>query len=114
MEIIKQCKICTSCNEEKPFDEFYYQSKVNAKGENYKYHLPECKECTKKRSYGWQVNNRKRRSNLQMKYARTPKGKKVSNNAQKNYRDSGKLTDWQHNNPEKLKEYSERRSNKKT
>lgn len=107
----EQTKVCKVCEEEKSLEEFYSQKKHSKSRGEYLYYNPECKECTKGRSWGWQVDNRKRRSNLQMKYAKTPKGKEVVTRASRKYREDGKQKEWQRNNTDKVKTYNKNHSN---
>lgn len=112
MELNNQTKVCKDCGIEKPIADFYTQNKKRKDGTVYIYHNPECKECSTKRSWDWQINNRKRRSENQKNYARTTKGNEIKNRASKNWREKGKQKEWQRRNLDKLKEYALLRQNK--
>jgi hypothetical protein len=103
---VVKIKQCTICKEEKELSEFYTQKKYSKKRGEYLYYSPYCKECTKKKSYQWQINNPERRKELLRKYNRSKKGRKHFREYAREYRKSGKYKEWQQNNKDKLKQYN--------
>lgn len=111
---MSETKVCKICNEEKDINEFYSQKKTKKDGTLSIYYNPECKGCTKKRSSNWEKNNyekvkenRKKLDSERKKYFREYRMK----HKDQRYKI---LKEWQINNPDKVKEYNEKREmNKK-
>lgn len=106
---MKTCKLCT---EEKPLTEFYSQNKVKADGTKYIYHIPECKECTKKKSVDWYTENPEKFKGIRRKYSAKSETKEMVKGYNKIYRGNGKSLEWQRNNKDKLVNYRLSRANK--
>lgn len=85
----------------KPKSDFYYQKRHSKLQGDFIYYYPECKECTKKRSFAWNENNRERfRENLN-NYTKTENRQKGMRRNSANQRLSGKQRAWRLNNKDK-------------
>jgi hypothetical protein len=95
--------------------EFYSQKKKKKDGTEYTYYNPECKECTKQRSYKWAEDNPERRSYLKSKY---DKGHDYIQQMKREWNiknvQSGRYKMWQQENKDKLNEYNRKRREHKT
>lgn len=102
-------KECNKCHIFKPLTEYYYQEKVNAKGEPYIYHRPDCKACTLLRSNQWQKDNpEKWLEKVRMDYEK-PHVKERHKGYRKKYVSEGKQLRWQRNNKDKIKKYQSKK-----
>lgn len=106
-----ELKKCSKCEETFPATlDFFYKQKINTKnGVGYKL-TSYCKECQKKQSNKWISGNRERHNETQLKYFRTEKGR----NTRYPEKEKQRLRKWQIENPERIKGYSEKRSQNKT
>lgn len=102
-------KKCNICNDYKELNEFYSQKKYSKKNGEYIYFQPYCKECGKKKSKEWQLNNHDKRIETLNKYNATDKAKSHFYKFNKQYRDSGRYREWQSKNKDKLKMYHDLR-----
>lgn len=105
-------KICVICEIEKPLSEFYVQKRHSKKRGEYFYYHHECKECSKKKAIIWRKENPEKYKASKRKQNANPVTKKINLIVSRNRRKNGEFREWQRNNPEKIKEYSLKRSNK--
>jgi hypothetical protein len=100
-------KTCSICGENKPLSEFYAQKKTKKNGDTNIYYNPECRECTKKRSNKWEIENPKQRKELKKKYDSKPERRLNRRELSRRLREDGKILEWQRSNPDKIKSYNE-------
>ncbi len=98
-------KICNICKEEKNEDEFYHTKYKTG----IEYILPYCKECNKKKNKKWRDNNIEQ-ARASYRSSTDTKEKRTERNLR--YRNEGKFSLWQKNNPEKIKGYQAKRAHK--
>lgn len=102
-----ETKVCKICEEDKNISEYYYQKKKRKDGTEYLYYNPECKECTKKRSFNWETNNKERFKELRhIRYQNSEEWREMIRLSGKNRRKNGKYGQWQRDNPDRIKEYN--------
>lgn len=114
MKELVEMKTCTQCLEDKPYSEFYAQNKITKTKGKYIYYNPKCKRCVIGDTLKWMednpakyLKNRRRHDDKEERKER----KKIIN---RNRAESGKYLEWQQNNKDKVKVYSQKRwSNKK-
>jgi hypothetical protein len=104
-------KLCSKCDQWFPCtQDHFYNNNINKSDGLYPY----CKECTKNKSVQWQINNEERyRKYIKKRDSNESEERKISKRivAQKQ-RESGYQAQYQKNNPDKMKKYSEKRFNK--
>lgn len=102
-------KLCSRCNEWlRCSEEFYYKNKSNGiDGYN-----PYCKNCSKNQVQQWRKDNPEQALALMHKYHYSDRGKERKRIAKRKYRENGKQLDYQRNNRDKIKQYSENRKHK--
>lgn len=105
-------KICIICEVEKPLTEYYVQKKYSKKRGEYFYYNPECKDCAKKKSAMWRKGNPEKYKASKRKQNAKSVTKKINLIVSRNRRKNGEFREWQRNNPEKIKEYNLKRSNR--
>lgn len=104
---------CTKCKITKSKDEYYTNTKVNAKGEEYDYTNPKCKVCLREAGASWRKNNpEKRKLSIQKDNAR-PEKRELMDKLRIEARENGSYREWQRNNKDKMKKYREDREHKK-
>lgn len=86
-------------------EEHFYLNNCN-KEDGY---FPYCKRCNIKKYALWVKDNPEKRKVVQDKYNRTYKRNLHNRDIAKKRRDAGIQKDWQDNNPDKLREYNEKR-----
>lgn len=96
-------KQCTVCEEIKHLDEFYKQKKTNKNNEAYNYYNPECKECCKKRTLSWRINNRE--SFLKNQRRNNEKTKELIREYSRKQKENGYMKNWSNNNKDRIKNY---------
>jgi hypothetical protein len=64
-----------------------------------------CKPCTSKRSHNWALENQTQMRKIRIKHSRKEHVKIRDKENKKKYRDKGGQTEWQRNNPDKVKQY---------
>ncbi|WP_425203651.1 HNH endonuclease [Priestia megaterium] len=105
-------KNCNKCGLLKPLDDFYSAIRKNAKGEEYVYHRPDCKECTKSKAYEWAKNNYETyRKSFTKRNNKEEYKKKIAESSKKR-RENGKMREWARKNKDKVKRYNFIRYNK--
>jgi hypothetical protein len=112
---VSETKVCSICSEEKKINEYYSQKQKRANGTEVISYHPYCKECAKvkarkrhhenkedanRRSREWYRNHREEVLNYMPKYLKQPKYKQ-------------KQKEWRQDNPDRVREYNEKYSNKK-
>lgn len=102
-------KECNICNKEKSEEEFYQTTKIKSNGEKYIYIMPYCKVCNKEKNNKWRRKHIEQTRKAVNRYYST-EGSRERN---KKFREEGKFAKWQQNNPDKMKEYAEKREHKK-
>lgn len=97
-------------------NDYYSQNKHSKSKGNFIYYYPECKECTKKRSFEWINNNRDKFHENLNKYNNKPDRKQSMRDASKVQREAGKQGEWQKSKIGKkyMKEYGKQRRAIKT
>lgn len=106
-EVIEQ-KVCSVCEEEKDIDNFYKQRKKSKKSGEYIYYNPECRECTKQRSLKWHKENPEKAKVAYTKRNRSENWRVKLRESSKKKVESGYSRNWQRENRDKLREYSEK------
>ena len=102
-------KICKICEEWFPCTtEYFYKKKSNKLDGVSSY----CKHCETRKNVQWGKDNRDKRLGYLHKNNRTESTKMKKYLFSKKQKESGYSKEWQQNNPEKLKQYGERYSNK--
>lgn len=107
-----ESKQCTQCGETKPLDEFYKQKKTSKKKGVFYIHKPECKECSIKRSAKYQKENPEVHIKAVRKDQLKPERQAYMKQLTQRHANDGTYKRWWRENPEKLKEYAERRKAK--
>jgi hypothetical protein len=96
-------KLCSDCGKWLPLNEdYFYKNKTSLDGFN-----PYCKNDAKKRSAKWEKENPEQRKELKKKYDSKPERRLNRKEVSRIRRENGKLLEWQHNNPDKVKLYNE-------
>jgi hypothetical protein len=93
-------KKCLICGEYFPATtDYFYKNKSSKDGLN-----SYCKECTKKKSYQWQLDNRERHNEWMKGFFKSEKGKKL----RKKDLEDGKMRSrkWQKENPDKVRHHN--------
>ncbi len=80
---------------------------------NYIYHYPECKECTKARSYKWQLDNPARKKEIRSKYVDKPETKLLNREQQRRSLKKGTRKKWYQKNKDRSLQYHQNREVKK-
>lgn len=111
--MIETKKCNGQCGETKQLSEFYTRVVHSKTKGSYIYHYPECKECTKNRSYQWQLDNPQRKKEIRKKYVGKPETILVNREQQRRSLKKGVRREWQQKNKEKLKVYRQEREPKK-
>ena len=102
-------KLCTICNEFYPCNkDYFYKNKASPDGLH-----PWCKICTVKKSTKYEYENYDDLLNAVSKYNSSPERKKIQRGKANKQRKEGYLKDYQDNNPEKMKEYQQKRKQNK-
>ena len=85
-------KYCSMCGELKILDDYYKQDKKRKDGTPYVYYHPECKECTKKQTDNWRLNNPERWKQIQTDqyYNNADKWRSYKRELNKSLREEGK------------------------
>lgn len=106
---IKECSIC---KEVKPLNDFYSQKKKPKDSDEWIYYNPECKECTKKRTYKWRENNPEVYKVHYDKRNRTTEQRKRVYLHSKRRSETKEHRKWQRQNKDRIKIYIINRQNK--
>lgn len=106
-----ESKQCTICHEVKSLSEFYTRKVVTKKNGVRIKHVAECKSCNVQRYMKWREDNPEKYQVAWDRYAQSDKRKQGKRQERKNNREqySEYHKQWRHNNPDKTKEYSEKR-----
>lgn len=104
---LKQCLICKNFLEE---EENFYKI-INKQNGNIKYHSY-CKECTKKKSRRWALDNPEKAAKSKMKNQKTDKWKILHREHEQKVRGEGIYRKYQQSNPGKMKQYRNNRKHK--
>lgn len=107
-------KVCSICEKDLPIVNFYSFMKTTAKGEDYVYTNPYCKQCTKDKSRKWSKENRNNVNESKKKYNTSPKGRKSRRKYNEKYVAEGKQLGWQRSNKDKVSEYQQDRFENKS
>lgn len=110
--INKNVKNCSICLETKSISEFYSRKAHNKEKGEHIYYYPECKECTKKRSYEWRKKNPKRYREIMRVVNRKPKRIQADRDNARRRKENGEHDKWLKNNPDKVREYNKNRNKK--
>lgn len=105
-------KKCSECHKNKNLNEFYSRKSKSKKKGEYIYYHPECKTCTKKRSYEWYSDNKEHyEAVIRKKYNQTDKFKKAE--AASAIRHKGYRRKYRQINKSKMVAYRMNREHKK-
>lgn len=105
-------KKCTVCDEWFELDgNNFYKNNIKKTGKIY-YH-PYCKTCEKIKNAKYTRNNPDKKKIYMYKDFEKPERQIYLKELSNKRRESGEYLKWQQNNPDKIKEYGERYSNKK-
>jgi len=94
-------KRCARCGEYFPATLEFFYANTNGKVNSY------CKKCAIEKSYEWRKKNRDKWLASQTKFDKTRVDIRRQRSAE--FRRNGKYDDWKRNNPEKIKNYHEKR-----
>lgn len=102
-------KFCNKCKEEKELNEYYFDIKKRANGDEYTYYRTYCKECYKDAANKWKRENPEARAVIQKRSNDLPHRKEIVREMNKIARDEGRYREWQRVNKNKTKGYRENR-----
>ncbi|APR02374.1 HNH endonuclease family protein (plasmid) [Clostridium botulinum] len=106
-------KLCSKCRKWLPCttEYFYKTNSKNPKGDKL---FPYCKECSKEKARSWRRKPENRDKWLEINKIRNsnPNKRQQIRELMNKYREEGRQLEWQQNNKDKIKQYSEVRSNK--
>lgn len=103
-------KQCTICKEWFPCNTDYFYKKKHSKSDGVSTY---CKNCENKKNVQWGKDNRDKRLGYLRKNNKTESTKMKKYLFSKKQKESGEYKEWQDNNPELMKQYHDKYSNKK-
>jgi hypothetical protein len=108
-------KKCSDCNKEKPLNEYYFNFIKKKNGEvKISYH-PRCRACSVIRNSEYRIknDNREKRLVTQKQYNKREETKEYQNKMRRDGYRKEYLSEYRKSNPNKIKEYNKKYSNKK-
>lgn len=113
-EYINNTKICNTCGIEKPFTEYYFHIKKRKNtDELYYYFYPRCIQCDKEAAIRWANENIEKKRESVRKNSYKSNIRELHKKNSQRQRDTGYRQQYEKDNPDKIKQYSEKRRHKK-
>lgn len=85
-------KPCKECGEIKPYEDFYFQEKINKNGDKYYYFYTKCIECEKKRAYQRILDNMDEHREIIRRNNKRPNIIQIKREFGKKQRENGYMT----------------------